>query len=122
MNQAALPVFAECERQGIAVHNAAIFASGLLAGGVTYLYREASEELVMRTTRWKLLAEKHNVSLPAVAVAFASLPKCVSKVVIGLNRFVIFIYSSISCNAAHTLLLGWIIQKFQIVRVICDMQ
>ena len=32
------------------------------------------------------LSAKHSVSLPAVAIAFAALPACVAKVVVGCSR------------------------------------
>ena len=35
LNQEALPMFIEAERLGIEIHNAGVFSSGLLAGGVT---------------------------------------------------------------------------------------
>lgn len=87
LNQEGLEAFAEAEKRGIEVHNAAIFASGLLAGGVTYLYSadRVTDELRRRTDAWSDLAAEHGLSLPAVAVAFAALPACVTKVVIGLS-------------------------------------
>lgn len=84
LTQAGLPVFLECERHCIDVHVAGIFASGLLVGGTTYAYLTAPKEMVDKTARWRKLAEKHCVSLPAVAIAFAALPKCVSRLVIGI--------------------------------------
>lgn len=82
--QAGLPVFLECERHGIPVHVAGVFASGLLVGGSTYAYKTAPKEVVEKADRWRTLSQKHGVSLPAVAIAFAALPRCVSRVVIGM--------------------------------------
>ena len=35
--------------------------------------------------QWQALAEKHGVSLPAVAISFAYLPSCVEKVIMGMS-------------------------------------
>ena len=86
LNQDALEVFTECEARGVEVHTAAIFASGLLAGGATYNYSaERAEPYLEARDGWAKLAQEHGIALPAVAVAFAALPACVAKVVIGLN-------------------------------------
>lgn len=87
LNQEGLRTLLEAQKRGIGVHNAAIFGGGLLVGGVTYLYSEdrVTKELRQRTDEWSELAEEHGLSLPAVAVAFAALPACVTKVVIGLS-------------------------------------
>ena len=53
-------------------------------GGDLYAYRKARPELVERAERWRALAAKHGHSLPAVAIAFAALPRCVSRVVLGM--------------------------------------
>ena len=88
LNQEGLRVFLEAEKRGIEVHNAAIFGGGLLAGGVTYLYSEdrVTEDLRRRTDGWSNLAAEHGLTLPSLAVAFAALPACVTKVVIGLSK------------------------------------
>ncbi|CAE8693678.1 unnamed protein product, partial [Polarella glacialis] len=83
--QEGLSCFLECERLGVEVHVAGVFASGLLVSkGGTYAYRDAPAELVERTERWRALASRHNCSLPAVAIGFAALPRCVTRVVIGM--------------------------------------
>ena len=82
---AGLPVLRECEARNIAVHNAGTFATGLLAGGDTYVYAKAPDEIVSRAQRWKQLAQKFGLELPAVAMAFSHLPACVTKVVIGCS-------------------------------------
>ena len=86
LNQDALEVLTECEARGVEVHTAAIFASGLLAGGVTYNYSaERAGPYLEARDGWAKLAEEYGIVLPVVAVAFAALPVCVAKVVIGLN-------------------------------------
>lgn len=85
LTQAGLPCFAECEARGIEVHVAGVFASGLLVStDGTYAYKKAPADKVAAAEAWRSLAEKHGFSLPAVAIAFAALPKCVTKVVLGM--------------------------------------
>jgi aryl-alcohol dehydrogenase-like predicted oxidoreductase len=40
--------------------------------------------MVQKAKAWSALSERHGVSLPATAIAFAGMPKCVSKVVLGM--------------------------------------
>jgi aryl-alcohol dehydrogenase-like predicted oxidoreductase len=40
--------------------------------------------MIQGAKRWGKLAAGHSVSLPAVAVAFAAMPECVEKLVIGM--------------------------------------
>mmetsp|Transcript_31550 Transcript_31550/g.86943 ORF Transcript_31550/g.86943 Transcript_31550/m.86943 type:complete len:377 (+) Transcript_31550:53-1183(+) len=85
LSQAGLPCFAECERLGIEVHVAGVFASGVLVTpDGTYAYRTAPSEVLERVERWRSLATRRGLSLPAVAIAFASLPRCVTRMVIGM--------------------------------------
>ena len=92
LTQAALPAMVACQQRGVPVAVAGIFATGLLTdcpkvspqvGKVTYAYQAASEELVARASRWRELAAEHQLSLSAVAIAFAYLPTVVHRVVIG---------------------------------------
>ena len=78
-------VLQECAARGIAVHNAGTFATGLLAGGFSYVYQEAPPEMVAKTAKWEQLCHRYNLPLPAVAMAFSALPTCVKKVVIGCS-------------------------------------
>ncbi len=84
LNQAGTPVMVECQRAGIAVHVAGVFNTGLLVGGDTYAYAKAPEPMIESARAWGTLAAKHGVSLPAVALAFAAIPECVEKLVIGM--------------------------------------
>ena len=56
---------------------------GLLVGGDTYAYQLACPDKKSRAKQWDKLAQRHGVSLQAVAMAFATLPTCVTKLVIG---------------------------------------
>lgn len=82
--QDGLPCLLECQRFGIRALVAGTFASGLLVGVDRYAYNPAPEPMKEKARRWKDLAEKHGTTLPAVAVAFAALPTCVSRVALGM--------------------------------------
>jgi len=84
LSQDGLPCFEECERRGVCVHVAGVFASGLLVGGSTYAYQQAPPAKVELAKQWAALAAEHSLSLPAVAIAFAALPACVTRVVLGM--------------------------------------
>ena len=79
-----MPCYEACADAGVEVHVAGVFCSGLLVGGDTYAYQKAPQHLVEQAKRWRALAEKHGRSLPAVAIAFAALPKCVTRIVLGM--------------------------------------
>ena len=107
--QSAFETLVECEERGIGVTIAAIFASGLLVGGDTYKYEKAPQEMRDKTEAWKALAAKYNLTLPALAMAFAFLPcspsfammPCAS-VDFSLTRYD---RSPGSCNCRHAHLL-----------------
>ena len=80
-----LCVLEECQARGIRVHNAGTFATGLLAGGFTFVYAEAPEEMVEATQRWRELCDSYSLPLPAVAMAFSHMPACVDRVVVGCS-------------------------------------
>ena len=84
LSQAGAPTFAECEKRGVSVHVAGVFASGLLVGGETYAYKRAPPEKSEAARQWRALAVEYGHELPAVAIAFAVLPKIVSRVVLGV--------------------------------------
>jgi len=85
LTQAGMPCFAECERLGVDVFVAGVFASGMLvADGGTYAYKAAPSLLLEKKEQWRKLAAKHECSLPAVAIAFAMIPACVKRLVLGM--------------------------------------
>eukprot|EP01051_Picozoa_sp_SAG22_P011735 SAG22_NODE_1156_length_5335_cov_2.046600_2_plen_117_part_00 len=76
-------MLAACERLGVKVHVAGIF-------GGFYRSADGSKDVPPSDApsvveRWRVLAARHAVSLEAVAVNFATLPTCVSKVVLGMK-------------------------------------
>ena len=54
-------------------------------GGSHYKYGPAPPEIVERTERWKALAAKYDVPLPAVAIAFACAPSVVDGCAVGVK-------------------------------------
>ena len=80
-----LDLFLYCQDNNITIHLAGIFASGLLCGGDTCHYRVANSEEIEKTKRWQILCNKFNVSLPAVAMAFALQPAVVTGIAIGVK-------------------------------------
>merc|ERR1712232_229763 len=74
----------ECQKHGVDVHVAGVFASGLLVGVDRYAYSKAPEEMKAKAKRWGGLSAKHGCELPAVAIAFSYLPKAVTRVVLGM--------------------------------------
>ena len=85
LDQDGLAVLLECQQRNIKVYNAGIFASGLLVGGSHYKYGPAPEEVKQRTERWKELAAKYSLPLPAVAMAFALAPEIVGSCAVGVK-------------------------------------
>ena len=74
LTQTGLPCIEACEKHGVEVHVAGVFATGLLVGSDTYAYVVAPEEMLSKVKRWGELAGKYGVSLPAVAIAFSTAP------------------------------------------------
>ena len=68
------PVLLECQRCGVAVH---------VAGFFHYVYDGGEDPA---RDRWEALCGRHSVALPAAAVAFATLPACIERVVMGSTR------------------------------------
>lgn len=81
-----LDLFLECQRRSVVVHNAGIFASGLLAGGTTYRYQQATAEQIERTERWTQLCDEYSIPLPAVAIKFALLFTVVEATAVGVKN------------------------------------
>ena len=89
IDQDGCELYKECEDRGMYIHNAGIYASGLLVGGKTYKYGDAPEHVIKKKKEWEKLCEEFgNVSLPAVAMAFSVAPKVVEKFAVGVkSRF-----------------------------------
>ena len=51
IDQDGFELYKECEKRGMYIHNAGIYASGLLVGGSTYKYGPADEEVIAKKKR-----------------------------------------------------------------------
>mmetsp|Transcript_26097 Transcript_26097/g.60217 ORF Transcript_26097/g.60217 Transcript_26097/m.60217 type:complete len:341 (-) Transcript_26097:243-1265(-) len=78
-----LEVLQECQARGISVTQAGLLGSGIFWGGPNLRYQTAPPEKLELVSKWKELASKYSVPLPAVAVTFAFLPACVDRLCIG---------------------------------------
>lgn len=85
LNQDAYEVFVECEARGIDVHNAGVFAGGIIVGGTPTerMPYSITPEVQHKVKQWNDLADEFEVPLAVVALRFAALPAIVSKLVIG---------------------------------------
>jgi D-threo-aldose 1-dehydrogenase len=99
LGQDSLPILSECERRGIAVHNAGVFATGYLVGGSNYLYDTPPPEIVAARDGWQALADKHGCSLPAVAMRFASVPSVIEHVLLGGCEIILYVSDTMMNHA-----------------------
>eukprot|EP01046_Picozoa_sp_COSAG06_P061109 COSAG06_NODE_13267_length_1276_cov_0.745964_2_plen_119_part_00 len=76
----------ECARRGIRVHIAGIW-SGLYHTNASGrgVEDQALQEGLARMRGWRTLAAECNCTIEAMAVAFAALPRVVSKIVMGMK-------------------------------------
>lgn len=83
IDQSGLAVLHECQRLAVEVHVAGVFGAGLLWGGTSYRYERAGSEQTARRDALQRLCAAHGVSLPWLAMHFATRPRCVTQLVIG---------------------------------------
>ena len=81
--QTGLASLTTCQQLGVNVSAAGIFSTGLLVGTKQYAYQQAPVAMVEHANRWEVLAQKYNQSLPTLAIGFARLPNCVTRIVVG---------------------------------------
>ncbi len=79
-----------CISKGIAVLNAAPYASGVLAQGSAntkrYAYQEASEEVLTPVRRIEAICARHNVPTGAAALQFSLRDKRVTSTIVGVSK------------------------------------
>jgi D-threo-aldose 1-dehydrogenase len=80
-----------CERRGVSVLNVGVFNSGLLAvdrpdAGQPYEYTTVPAAQLHRAQRIAAVCERHGVSLPHAALAFAAAHPAVASVVVGAAK------------------------------------
>lgn len=85
LDQSGYDLLLECQRLGVKVHNASVFASGLLVGGSTYQNKAAPPDIQAKAARWESLARRYGSTLPVVALHFALLPEVVDLVALGMR-------------------------------------
>mmetsp|Transcript_779 Transcript_779/g.3020 ORF Transcript_779/g.3020 Transcript_779/m.3020 type:complete len:400 (+) Transcript_779:234-1433(+) len=85
LDQSAYSLLLHCQRSGVEVHNAGVFASGLIVGGNTVRYQPAQRAMIDKARRWRVLCQRHDCKIAEVALAFAFLPKCVKKIAVGVK-------------------------------------
>jgi D-threo-aldose 1-dehydrogenase len=72
-----------CARRGVGVLVGGVFNSGFLAGGSTYDYRPASEELISRRDELAMLCKRYDIPLAALAIQFAAAHPAITSIVVG---------------------------------------
>lgn len=84
-----IQLFYYCQCENIEIHNAGIFASGVLTGnGKYYKYKLASTELLDTVEQWKALCSEYQFDIKQVSLAFSMLPQVVTKVAVGIKSTV----------------------------------
>jgi D-threo-aldose 1-dehydrogenase len=90
LNRSAEPLLVAAERHGVAVVNAAPYASGLLAkgpsSGARYAYREAPPRVVERAQRMAELCQAHGVPLAAAALQFSMRDPRITSTIVGVSK------------------------------------
>ena len=72
-----------CAERGVPVLAAGVFNSGVLAGGSTFDYESAPEEILARRSALEALCARYDVPLPAAALQFPLRQPAVVSVVVG---------------------------------------
>jgi D-threo-aldose 1-dehydrogenase len=90
VNRNAEPMFEFAHRQGIAVLNAAPYASGVLAKGTgsytRYVYQEASEEMLAPVRRIEAICAKHRIPVGAAALQFSLRDPRITSTICGVSK------------------------------------
>jgi len=90
LNRSATPLLDLAARRGVAVVNAAVYGSGILARGpavsTRYAYQEASAELIARARQLEAICAEHEVPLSAAALQFSLRDPRVTTTVVGMTR------------------------------------
>ena len=87
LNQPALErLFPMCAERGVHVVVGGPYNSGLLAGGRTFEYQEASPEMVARRDRIASVCDRHGADIRSVALQFCAAHPVVAAVIPGAKR------------------------------------
>ena len=87
-DQSGYESFVRCQKNGIDVHLAGVYAGGFVFKK-PYRYgsegSDAPDDKQLAFEAWSTLCNKWNVSMPAVALKFGLLPKVVTRLIIGMS-------------------------------------
>lgn len=87
LNQPALDrLFPMCAERGVSVVVGGPYNSGLLAGGRTFEYQEASPEIVARRDRLAEVCARHDVDLRSAALQFCAAHPVVAAIIPGAKH------------------------------------
>jgi D-threo-aldose 1-dehydrogenase len=90
LSQVADPLFTQASQRGLAVLNAAPYASGILAKGPdarqNYVYRDAPADVVGRTRELQAVCADYGVPLAAVALQFSLRDPRITSTIVGATR------------------------------------
>ena len=90
LNRSAGPLIDLAVERGVAILNAAPYASGLLAkgpnAGARYVYQEASPATLDRLRRIAAVCDRHTVPLAAAALQFSTRDPRVTSTIVGMSR------------------------------------
>ncbi len=90
LNRSAAPLLDAAARRGVAVANAAVYGSGMLAKGpdafARYAYQDAPAGLVERARRLAGVCQEFGVPLAAAALQFSLRDPRVTSTVVGMTR------------------------------------
>ncbi|MCR0980586.1 aldo/keto reductase [Roseomonas populi] len=87
LNQPALEtLFPRCEERGVHVVVGGPYNSGLIAGGSTFEYQQASSDKVQARDRLAEIAARHGVDLRAAALQFCAAHPVVASVIPGTKK------------------------------------
>jgi D-threo-aldose 1-dehydrogenase len=90
LSQVADPLFTRASQRGLAVLNAAPYASGILAKGAdarqNYVYRDAPADVVRRTRELQAVCAEYSIPLAAVALQFSLRDPRITSTIVGATR------------------------------------
>jgi D-threo-aldose 1-dehydrogenase len=90
LSQVADPLFTQASQRGLAVLNAAPYASGILAKGPdarqNYVYRDAPPDVVRRTRDMQAVCAGYGIPLAAAALQFSLRDPRITSTIVGATR------------------------------------
>jgi D-threo-aldose 1-dehydrogenase len=75
LDQSGAENFARCAKEGVEIHNAAVFAGGFLFGGKAWKFDEKDREKIEKVEGWRELCKEFSIDMGKAVMSFALLPK-----------------------------------------------